>query len=69
MAKYSSYKEYVEDAKDFYLKREGLSVPVELMIVTEEAFNLFDGVIDFGPGSSDHVNRENGCQCQPTFGE
>lgn len=65
--KYNSYKEYVEDAKKFYKNRSGLKVPVERMILSEELFNLFDGVIEFGPGSKDYVNKESGCTCTPTF--
>jgi len=69
MAKYDSYEEYVEAAKKYYEKRDGLKVNVDLMIMTKEVFDLFDGVVDFGPGSSDRVNREDGCRCKPTFEE
>ena len=67
MAKYTSYKEYVEAAKEFYKNRKNLKVPIELMIITEEAFDTFDGVIEFGPGSANLVNQESGCKCTPTF--
>ena len=60
--KYNSYAEYVEDAKKYYSDRE-LTIAKDLMILPENLFNSFGGIIEFGPGSKDLVNKK--CKCSP----
>ena len=66
--KFESYDEYVKATEEYYKNRE-LSIPAELMILPEDLFNIFNGVIEFGAGSMDLVNKETGCTCSPTIKE
>ena len=57
--KYNSYEDYVKDARTYFEGRE-LKVPVELMILPKNLFDSFCGIIEFGPGSKNLVNK---CKC------
>jgi hypothetical protein len=51
--KYESYEEYIKDAKEYY-KDHKLSS--DLLIISEKQFDLFNGVIEFGPGAKKLCN-------------
>lgn len=57
---YASYEEYVKDAKEYYSKKD-IKISSDLLILPEKLFNNFGGVIEFGPGSKDLVNKK--CKC------
>ena len=59
--KYNSYDEYVIAAKEYFSGRE-MKVATDLMILPENLFNNFGGIIEFGPGSKDLVNKP-ACKC------
>jgi hypothetical protein len=62
--KYNSYAEYVTDAETYFSKKD-LKVPVKSMILPEALFNNFNGIIEFGPGSKNMVNKCDGnCKCE-----
>ncbi len=61
--KYNSYEEYKTAALDYYSKKD-IKINVELMILPEALFNTFDGIIEFGPGGSNLVNKpKHTCKC------
>lgn len=51
---FTTYKEYVEAATEYFSNKPELKIPVEYMIFSEELFNLFNGNIEF-------VNPSNCC--------
>jgi len=58
--KFNNYQEYVEASKEHF-KYSKLTVPVELMILSENIFNHFDGVIEFGAGAKQLLNQKSKC--------
>ena len=64
--KFNSYAEYVEMSKK-YFSEKNLTIKPELMILPEEIFNHFGGVIEFGAGGKELVNKPKcggKCNCE-----
>ena len=63
--KFNSYEEYVEATKKHF-EGKTLTIPADLMILPKSSFDRFGGVIEFGAGGKDLVNKPkcNGdCNC------
>lgn len=57
---YKSYEEYVEATLKHYKNKP---VDANLMVISKKDFDKFNGVIEFGAGSKDLVNKYRGCDC------
>ena len=61
--KFKSYEQYIKHCNHYYQNRE-LSVPIEHLIVSEDSFNIFNGVINFGAGSEGEKENCPDCVCE-----
>lgn len=63
--RYKNYDDYVKATMDFYEKRE-IKINKNLLILPENIFNKFNGIIEWGHGSTNLVNK---CDCKEDCGD
>jgi hypothetical protein len=62
--KYETYDQYVKAAKEYFSKKDLKGVTAEMLTLSEDKFNAFNGVIEFGPGSVHVTNCCHDCKCK-----
>ena len=65
--KFENYQEYVNATKEHYSSKK-LTINPDLMILPEDIFNKFNGIIEFGAGGKNLVNKpkakcDGNCSC------